>query len=562
LGGCVDYKQVPLQAFDATILSVVNFDSIQDQGVFNTFPLYDPQLALIYIPGTTSINSILPANVSDLPATKSDLLFDDQYQSRLRLAYSYFMCESEYMPGVRPHMLSRCPYPNINSFVAHLFEVDIRRFQTIVAQAWDVIYTETNFTPGDYVQGFMAFSAYCYSVLYSRISKNQIFMAGPQFNQIGADYPGYLIPAFSPSWKSVIVPPIIADYISSIGPYAYHHELRIPVINMFPYTTLPTTNLTIYNVFRTASLVAPAQNFPSVLFVNALITTTPPSSTVYNGTDIAPFLAPNNNNLMTLINTTSSIENYFGKQTLNVNNSWIPIKATFLGEESLAAPVLVTSQTGGQTFVTVRTSMQLNTYFITSFINSFLPVSGIALGRALIYMFKVNEIAEVTNDGSSPYPYNSMANVSQVYVAIVAYGSNSTNDSALNKIIQANKGFVKFKRQKDINGHVISGQQTGVILVDIARREINEQINQGLGQVLNTTTVRWSKAELRQLTFDASFQGSFEFFTNMLNKVAGGVKNAVSSVYKLSGPLGPMALNLANQYTGGVAGAVLGSVLN
>jgi len=48
----------------------------------------------------------------------------------------------------------------------------------------------------------------------------------------------------------------------------------------------------------------------------------------------------------------------------------------------------------------------------------------------------------------------------------------------------------------------------------------------------------------------------------MLNKVAGGVKNAVSSVYKLSGPLGPMALNLANQYTGGVAGAVLGSVLN
>jgi len=277
------------------------------------------------------------------------------------------------------------------------------------------------------------------------------------------------------------------------------------------------------------------------------------------------FLPANSNNLMTLINTTTAIENYFGKQALSVNNSWIPIKATFLGEESLAVPVLVTSQNGAQTYVTVRTSMQINTYFITSYMNSFLPVSGTALGRALIYMFKVNEVSSVTNDGSSPYPYSSMANVSQVYVAIVAYGSNSTNDSALNKIIQANKGFIKFKRPKDISGHIISGPTTGVILIDIARREINEQINQGLGQVLNTVTVKWSKVELRQLTFDASFQGGSEFFQqlgNMANKVLGGVKNAVSSVYKLSGPLGPLAINLANQYTGGVAGAVLGSVIN
>jgi len=286
---------------------------------------------------------------------------------------------------------------------------------------------------------------------------------------------------------------------------------------------------------------------------------------MYNGTDITNFVVPGTCNLMTLINTTNVIESYFGKQALNVNNSWIPIKAAFLGEESMSVPVLVQSQDGGQVNYTVRSNLIVNSYYITSYMNSFLPVSSIALGRALIYMYKVNEITNVTNDGSSPYPYSSMANVSQVYIAIVSYGANATNDSALNKIIQANKGFVKFKRSRDVNGHVISGQTSGIMLIDIARREINEQINQGLGQVLNITTVKWTKSELRQLTFDASFQGAFEFFQqlgNVFNKVAGGVKSAVSTVYKLSGPLGPLAMNLANQYTGGVAGAVLGNVID
>jgi len=249
-------------------------------------------------------------------------------------------------------------------------------------------------------------------------------------------------------------------------------------------------------------------------------------------------------------------------QQLGVGNSWIPIKMVTLGGESMSVVNIVNVSIQS---TQIQTGFTINAFFTQTTLQTFLPVAAVALGRALVYAFKVDFINNISNDGSTPYPFSSDAKVFGIYTNIVEYGANPANDSALNKVIQANKGFVKFKRDRDIGGHVVGINQNKIILVDIARRELNEQIMQGVGSTLTLTTVKWTKQQLRMQNFDASFQGAFEFLKdlgNFANKIVGGVKSAASTVYKLSGPLGPMALNIANQYTGGAAGLVAGALLN
>jgi len=194
---------------------------------------------------------------------------------------------------------------------------------------------------------------------------------------------------------------------------------------------------------------------------------------------------------------------------------------------------------------------------------SFLPVSSIAVGRALVYAYKVDQTEFITDNGATPYQYLSDAKMFGIYTHITEYASSSNNDSVLNKVIQTNKSFIKFKRDRDIGGHVVGVNQNKIILVDIARREINEQIMQGVGEQLTLTTVKWTKEQLRMQNFDASFQGAFEWLKNAgesIVKGLGKVKDAARTIYG-SGP-GQMLMGLANAYTGGVAGAVAGTILS
>jgi hypothetical protein len=253
--------------------------------------------------------------------------------------------------------------------------------------------------------------------------------------------------------------------------------------------------------------------------------------------------------------------NYF-VQTLVVTKPWIPIKMVTLGEESMSV-VNVTQPTTQSQQLQNAGGWTVNAFFSQITLQSFLPVASIAVGRALVYCYKVDQTEFITDNGATPYQYLSDAKMFGIYTHITEYASSSDNDQALNKVIQTNKSFIKFKRDKDIGGHVVGINQNKVILVDIARREINEQIMQGVGEQLTLTTVKWTKQQLRMQNFDASFQGAFEFLKNIGNSITKGlgvIKEATKTIYG-SGP-GQMLMGIANQYTGGLAGAVAGSILS
>jgi len=566
LGGCVSYGDVPCEAFDATIVSIVNYGDVQDNGVFNTFPLYDAELATILLTSVETTSTIMPANVSEVPASKSDLFnFNDDYQTRLQLSFSYIMCDTTYAPGIRPKTLARSAYPNLHSFTPQLFELDVRRFASIIAIAWNTFYPVQTTPPGgDYTKGYMAFQCYCFSILYSRISKNQVFQAGPVNGAAGGtDQPSNQIPAFNKMWRSALCPPIIADYCSGIGPYVFRGQLHIPVLNMFP-TALPPLQLNTYQNFSLTNYPIPTvlNQQTSVLFVGGISTSVPATDSIYTGQTFAPYISGGSaSNLLTPFVFAPNLINFF-VQTLVVTKPWIPIKMVTLGEESMSV-VNVTQPTTQSQQLQNAGGWTVNAFFSQITLQSFLPVASIAVGRALVYCYKVDQTEFITDNGATPYQYLSDAKMFGIYTHITEYASSSDNDQALNKVIQTNKSFIKFKRDKDIGGHVVGINQNKVILVDIARREINEQIMQGVGEQLTLTTVKWTKQQLRMQNFDASFQGAFEFLKNIGNSITKGlgvIKEATKTIYG-SGP-GQMLMGIANQYTGGIAGAVAGSILS